>query len=153
MQAEGLQLHKKRLQHSCFPVKFAKFLRTTFLTEHLRWLLLHLLWLLLYFFLKKVLSNESYLTAISQPCYDIIIFSSWHIVWCIKSRTRLFINLSSIATFSKLLRQVVPCKAENWHTWSQGQYFSKHRFSDICRCDFNDWISKKLNSIIYFSDN
>ena len=36
LQAEGLQLHKKRLQHRCFPVKFAKFLRTTFLTEHLR---------------------------------------------------------------------------------------------------------------------
>ena len=47
-QAGGLQLHKKRLQHSCFPVKFAKFLRTSFLTEHIRWLLLYL-------FLKKVL--------------------------------------------------------------------------------------------------
>ena len=31
---------KKRLQHRCFPVKFAKFLRTPFFTEHLRWLLL-----------------------------------------------------------------------------------------------------------------
>ena len=31
---------KKRLWHSCFPVNFAKFLRTPFLTEHLRWLLL-----------------------------------------------------------------------------------------------------------------
>ena len=33
-------LLKKRLWHRCFPVNFAKFLRTTFLTEHLRWLLL-----------------------------------------------------------------------------------------------------------------
>ena len=33
-------LLKKRLSHRCFPVKFAKFLRTTFLSEHLRWLLL-----------------------------------------------------------------------------------------------------------------
>ena len=33
---------KKRLQHRCFPVKFAKFLRTTFFTEHLRWLLLEM---------------------------------------------------------------------------------------------------------------
>ena len=42
------------------------------------------------FFLKKY-----YLAAISQPCYDVfIIFSSRHIVLCIKSRTRLFINLS-----------------------------------------------------------
>ena len=31
---------KKRLQHRCFAVKFAKFLRTSFLTEHLMWLLL-----------------------------------------------------------------------------------------------------------------
>ena len=84
------------------------------------------------FFLKKY-----YLTAISQPCYDaLIIFSSWHIVWCIKSRTRLFINLSSIARFSKELRRGVPYKAENWHAWSREQCFSKHRFLDICRCAF-----------------
>ena len=31
-------LSKKRLWHSCFAVNFAKFLRTPFLTEHLRWL-------------------------------------------------------------------------------------------------------------------
>ena len=31
---------KKRLWHRCFPVKFAKFLRTAFFTEPLRWLLL-----------------------------------------------------------------------------------------------------------------
>ena len=35
-------LLKKRLWHRCFPVNFAKFLRTPFFTEHLRWLLLHL---------------------------------------------------------------------------------------------------------------
>ena len=33
-------LLKKRLWHRCFAVKFAKFLRTPFVTEHLRWLLL-----------------------------------------------------------------------------------------------------------------
>ena len=33
---------KKRLWHRCFPVNFAKFLRTTFFTEHLWWLLLSL---------------------------------------------------------------------------------------------------------------
>ena len=31
---------KKRLWHMRFPVNLAKFLRTPFLTEHLRWLLL-----------------------------------------------------------------------------------------------------------------
>ena len=29
---------KKRLCHRCFPVNFAKFVRTPFFTEHLRWL-------------------------------------------------------------------------------------------------------------------
>ena len=33
-------LLKKRLWHGCFPVTFAKFIRTPFLKEHLRWLLL-----------------------------------------------------------------------------------------------------------------
>ena len=32
----------KRLQHRCFSVKFTKFLRTHFFTEHIRWLLLKL---------------------------------------------------------------------------------------------------------------
>ena len=33
-------LLKTRLWYRCFPVNFAKFLRTLFLTEHLQWLLL-----------------------------------------------------------------------------------------------------------------
>ena len=32
---------KRRLWHRCFPVNFAKFVRTPFLTEHLWWLLLY----------------------------------------------------------------------------------------------------------------
>ena len=35
-------LIKKRVWHRCFTVNFAKFLGTSFLTEHLRWLLLNL---------------------------------------------------------------------------------------------------------------
>ena len=31
-------LLKKRLWHRCFPVNFAKFLRTPFFTKHLQWL-------------------------------------------------------------------------------------------------------------------
>ena len=42
LQASGLKLLKKRLWHTCFPVNFAKFLRTPFRTEHLRWLLLQM---------------------------------------------------------------------------------------------------------------
>ena len=33
---------KKKLQHRCFPVNIAKFLRTAFFTEQLRWLLLQI---------------------------------------------------------------------------------------------------------------
>ena len=40
LQAGPATLLKKRLWHRCFPVNFAKFLRTTFFTEHLWWLLL-----------------------------------------------------------------------------------------------------------------
>ena len=36
-------LLKKRHWHRCFPLSFTKFLRTPFLTEHLRWLLLNLI--------------------------------------------------------------------------------------------------------------
>ena len=33
---------KKKLEHRCFPVKYAKFFRTPSFTEHLRWLLLEM---------------------------------------------------------------------------------------------------------------
>ena len=45
-------LLKKRLWHKCFPVNFAKFLRTPFSVDHLRWLLLK--------YLKKVISVFNY---------------------------------------------------------------------------------------------
>ena len=41
-QSLSATLLKKRLWHRCFPVDFAKFLRTLFLIEHLQWLLLTL---------------------------------------------------------------------------------------------------------------
>ena len=37
---KSVTLLKKRLWHRCFPVNFAKFVRTPFFIEHLRWLLL-----------------------------------------------------------------------------------------------------------------
>ena len=38
----GLRSEKKSLSHSCFPVNFAKCLRTAFLIENLRWPLLYI---------------------------------------------------------------------------------------------------------------
>ena len=50
-------LFKKRFWHRCFPVSFAKFLRTPFLTEHLWWLLLNLAMLQEKIFLIKNKKN------------------------------------------------------------------------------------------------
>ena len=60
-----------------------------------------------------------------------------HIVWCIKILFRLFIYLSSFVEFSKLFRQDMPCKAENWHAVSHDQYFSTYHYLDICPWIFN----------------
>ena len=38
---EAYNFIKERLQHRCFPVNIANFLKTDFLTEHVRWLLLY----------------------------------------------------------------------------------------------------------------
>ena len=48
-------LLKKRLWHRCFPANFARFLRTPFLTEYLRWLLLFYRLFLDYFLLSLLL--------------------------------------------------------------------------------------------------
>ena len=77
-----LKKFKKTSTQVCFSMKFAKFLRTLFfyrtppVTASA-------------FFLKSKHYFETLLWRTN-------IFSCRHIVWCIKSRTRLFINLSSI---------------------------------------------------------
>ena len=38
LQVQACNFIKKRLWHRCFPMNFVKFLRTPFLTEHIRWL-------------------------------------------------------------------------------------------------------------------
>ena len=59
----SMQLYwKKRFLHRCFPVNFVKFLRTSFLTEHLWWLFLVLQHRCSYKFLdihKKILVLRS----------------------------------------------------------------------------------------------
>ena len=49
---EACNFIKKRLQDRCFPVNTAKFSRTHFFTEHLRWLFLSSM-----FYKKGVLKN------------------------------------------------------------------------------------------------
>ena len=56
-------LKEKILKHSCFPVKFAKILRTPFFTDQLQWLLLKLNILMLQLPIRigSLDWNESYL--------------------------------------------------------------------------------------------
>ena len=52
-------LLKKTLWHRCFPVNFAKFLRTPFLKEHLRWLLLYYVKKIRILIKPKVIAKKS----------------------------------------------------------------------------------------------
>ena len=61
-------LLKKRLWHRCFSVNFVKFLRTLFLTEHLRWLLLRI---------GKKRVKHFYITFLRVLFLDIFLFLSY----------------------------------------------------------------------------
>ena len=120
---------KKRLQHRCFSVNIAKF-RTAFLQNFSGGCFCILL---------KVIKQPFRIGANVRTSY---ILSSQHVLeiyiaWSVKSWNRLFINLSSIDSFCKYLRQGVPYNTGNWHSLWYEQYFSKHHFLDICRCAFN----------------
>ena len=125
-----MQLRKKRLQDSCFPVKFAKFLRAPFLTEHLWWLLLQLSWLRLYF-LKKVLLNSYFATLLWRT--NIFFFSTRCLMY---SKWKVLVCLYICRQLSGLTPSGCTLKAENWHAWSHEKCFSKHHYLDICRCVF-----------------
>ena len=74
-------LLKKRLWHRCFPVNFVKFLRTPFLTEHLRWLLLYqeklnddnLDWKNIYFLLR-IVTKDSKLRAFQSELLNNVFY-------------------------------------------------------------------------------
>ena len=69
----GLSLQKKRLWHRCFPVNFAKFLRTPFLSEHLQWLLLPFIFSETYFRRMLIWRNwYSYFLKICSNMIDIL---------------------------------------------------------------------------------
>ena len=91
---------KKRLQHMCFSVRIVNIVK--FLKEQLFYLQ-NISGGSFYIFLKVIKQLLCYLVMTSY--YDVlIIFSSQHfrhIVWCIKSWTRLSINLLSTVKFSK----------------------------------------------------
>ena len=71
-------------------------------------------WLLLHFFFKKVLKKPFFkgvnLNRLIKKCPCFSTQQILDIIRCIKSRTCLFVNFTSIVRFSKYLRQGVPIK-------------------------------------------
>ena len=61
-------LLKRRLWHRCFLVNFVKILRTPFLTEHLRWLLLLLVYWQTFHFRLKEMQKKSEKFSLIQFC-------------------------------------------------------------------------------------
>ena len=132
LQAEGLQLHIKRIQHRCFPVKFAKFLRTPFSF--------------------RTPSETASASPVAASVFFKVLFNSYFATLLWRTNNFFFSTLRLMykKTNSFVYKFVVNCrvfwitplggihcKAENWHSWSYEQYFSKHRFLDICRYTFN----------------
>ena len=70
---------KRRLLHRCFPVKCAKFLRTPFFTEHLRWLLLSmLLFMNVSSFTSPLLHFHYFLTVLLLSSFEETLSSLYH---------------------------------------------------------------------------
>ena len=77
-------LFKKRLWHRCFPVNFVKFLRTPFLTEHLRWLFLSIVSLMNRILMDSCNSArltltqfDKLITTVLLPFYKILSLVYW----------------------------------------------------------------------------
>ena len=97
----------------------------------------HMFFFFFFFFYIRVFFNRhwQHLFATLHVRWLSHIFNRKAHVWCIKSRTRLFINLSLIVRFSKYLCQgVVLSVSENLHVLSHERYFSKHCFLGNCQC-------------------
>ena len=84
----------KTLQHRCFPVTFDlwNFKNTFFYVTPLVTVSAFPVAASVYIFLSKVMKR--------LLLFCNLVMTSQHIVWCTKSQTRLFINLSSIVRFS-----------------------------------------------------
>ena len=70
--AHRATLLKKRLQHRCFPMNFAKSLRILFFIEHLRWLLL-----------DKFINRPNAVVAVYVHFFNFIFFMNQYIVYYI----------------------------------------------------------------------
>ena len=77
----GSHFIRMKIQHRCFPVKFEKFLRTPFLTEHLWWLFLCYSQLLVFDIKSQVFnSSDEFYSRLTVPLRRIKIYyqCSWN---------------------------------------------------------------------------
>ena len=81
LRPETCNFIKKIIWHRDFPVNFAKFLRTPFLTEHLQWLLLHVLDNIIFFFHnfdKQGKTSSNYNARVSSNFFERLIMRTKH---------------------------------------------------------------------------
>ena len=98
LQAECLQLYLKKSSTQVFSCEVCEIFNNTFFYRTPPVAASALLVAASVFFQKKLLNSYCYFATLLWRSNS---FSSRHIVWGIKSRTCLFINLSSIIRFSK----------------------------------------------------
>ena len=85
---------KKNHWHRCFPVSFAKFVRTTFFTEYLRWLLLYILMKILwlqYRHLRRSFSNTFITAWCHRPYTQVLLLTAVSV--CVKFQRRFFLRV------------------------------------------------------------
>ena len=118
--------HKKSLQHRCFLVNIAKFLRTAFLQNFSGGCFCIISKVIKRYFAKSILKKYS--------CYDILIFfSSQHVLEKVElvcsQLCRQFPGFlyNFIRVYSVKLKIGMPHE----------HYFSKLRFLGVCQCAFN----------------
>ena len=96
-----VNLLEKRIWRKCFPANFAKFLKTTFFIEHLRWLLLYIFYWYNWFFPHN---HDCALVSIGKCNLDeFIIINSLHFTQEHCLRYFLFVWIIQISAFFKQL--------------------------------------------------
>ena len=92
-----VNLIEKRIRRKCFPVNFAKFLKTTFFIKHLRWLLLYIFYWYNWFFPHN---HDCALDSIGKCNLDeLTIINSWHFTQEHCLRYFLFVWIIKISAF------------------------------------------------------
>ena len=100
---------KKRIQHSCFPVNIAQFLRTAIFIEHLRWLPLNN-----YLHTRNTLESRKF-----RRCFYIP-----HILWLLLK--------PGPGPWTWTLKNLGPKKPGSWKTWNI-YWIKKHvYFKELC---------------------